>query len=209
MDTPYLIPLLLLGIAGSAQYILGSRKNRWLGKTMSIQAEKVLSPKDAEYVNIGGVLGHNFVYKLRDPWKEAKGSFVFIPRHSLLYMPFSYFLIGNRDRFYINLFTDKKLAGEGHIIEKGYLAHAKIDGIAQMQREEVALAGKTFVFLWRQNELLPVLKRTLKAMPDPTTLAHLCCFADNKTFYLFLKPKKGAIEDNLKKFLELCPEYFR
>lgn len=209
MDTPYLIPLLLLGIAGSAQYILGSRKNRWLGKQMSIQAERVFSPKDKEYVNIGGVLGHNFVYKLREPWKEAKGSFVFIPRHSLLYVPFSYLLIGNRDRFYINLFTDKKLAGEGHIIEKGHLARAKIDGMAQMQREEATVAGKTFVFLWRQNGLLPVLKRTLEALPDPSTLAHFCCFGDNKTFYLFLKPKKGAIEDNAKKFLELCPEYFR
>lgn len=209
MDTPYLIPLLLLGAAGSAQYILGSKKNRWLGKQMSAQTERVLSPKDAEYVNIGGVLGYNFVYKLRDPWKEAKGSFIFIPRHSLLYLPFSYYLIGNRDRLYINLFTDKRLAGEGHIIEKGHLARAKIDGIAQMRREEVILAGKTFVFLWRQNELLPVLKRTLEAMPDPSTLAHFCCFGDNKTFYLFLKPKKGAIEDNLKKFLELCPEYFR
>ncbi len=209
MDTPYLIPLLLLGIAGSAQYILGSRKNRWLGKQMSAQAERVLSPKDAEYVNIGGVLGHNFIYKLRDPWKEAKGSFIFIPRHSLLYVPFSYFLIGNRDRFYINLFTDKRLAGEGHIIEKNQLGRVKIDGIAQMGREEIALAGKTFVFLWRQDEILPALKRTLEAMPDPSTLAHFCCFGDNKTFYLFLKPKKGAIEDNLKKFLELCPEYFR
>ncbi len=208
MDVPYLIPLLMLGIAGSAQYILGTRKNRWLGKQMSAQAEEVFKPKDTNYVNIGGVIGYNFVYKLRDPWKEAKGSFTFIPRHSLLYIPFTY-LIGNRDRFFINLFTEKKLAGEGHVIEKGHLKRAKIDGIERMEREEMSLGGKTFVLLWRGGNLLPALKRSLESMPDPSTLSHFCCFDDNKTFFLYLKPRKGAIEANLKKFLELCPEYFR
>lgn len=208
METTYLIPLLLLGIAGSTQYFLGSKKNRWLGKQMSIQAENVFKPKDTEYVNIGGVIGHNFIYKLRDPWKEAKGSFIFIPRHSLLYVPFSY-LIGSRDRFLFNLFTDKKLAGEGHIVEKSHLRRTKIDGIAQMEREEIECGGKTFVLLWRDAAMLAALKRTLEAMPDPATLAHFCCYDDNKTFFLYLKPRKGAIEANLKKFLELCPEYFR
>ena len=209
MQLSYFIPLLALGAAGSAQYILGSKKNRWLGKQMSLQAERILEPKDKEYVNIGGVLGYNFVYKLRDPWKEAKGTFVFIPRHSLLYLPVSYYLIGNRDRFYVNLFTDKKLAGEGHIIEKRYLRRIKIDGLAELSREEVAVGDATFVLLWRKDEVLPILRRSLAAMPDPSTLKHFCCFSDNKNFYLFLKPKKGEIEANLKKFLDLCPEYFR
>jgi hypothetical protein len=208
METPYLIPLLILGIAGSAQYYLGSKKNRWLGKAMSAQAEEVLKPKDTNYVNIGGVIGYNFVYKLRDPWKEAKGSFTFIPRHSLLYLPFT-MLIGNHDRFFINLFTDKRLAGEAHIVEKGHLSRAKIDGIESMQREDVALGGKTFILLWRKADLLPALKRTLEALPDPKSLSHFCCFDDNKTFFLYLKPSKGAIEANLRKFVELCPEYFR
>lgn len=208
METAYLIPLLILGIAGSAQYYLGTKKNKWLGKQMSIQAERVLSPKETEYVNIGGVIGYNYVYKLRDVWKEAKGSFTFIPRHSLLYLPFT-FLIGNHDRFFINLFTDKKLAGEGHIIEKGHLNRAKIDGIEHMEREQVTLAGKTFILLWRNGNLKAALKRTLEALPEPATLSHFCCFDDNKTFFLYLKPVKGNIEANLKKFLELCPEYFR
>ncbi len=186
METVYLIPLLLLGIAGSAQYYLGTKKNKWLGKQMSIQAERVLSPKETEYVNIGGVIGYNFVYKLRDAWKEAKGSFTFI-----------------------NLFTTKKLAGEGHIIEKGHLSRAKIDGVERMEREEIAYAGKTFILLWRNGDLKSALKRTLEALPEPATLSHFCCYDDNKTFFLYLKPVKGAIEANLKKFLELCPEYFR
>lgn len=211
IDSPMLIPIAALGLAATIQYFLGVKQNRWLGKAMSVQAEDTLKPKDTNYVNIGGAIGYNFVYKLREPWKEVKGSFTFFPRHSLLYMPFS-LLIGNSDRFFINLFTDRRLAGEGHIIEKGHLRRTKIDGLDKMEQEVVQLAGRTFILLWHKKDkedLNIALRRTLEAMPDPISLSHFCCFDDNKTFFLYLKPRKGKIEDNLKKFLELCPEYFR
>jgi hypothetical protein len=208
MNTAYLIPLLLLGIAGSAQYFLGTKKNRWLGHHMSQQAERLLKPKDIEYINIGGAIGYHFKYKLRDPWSSAKGSYTFIPRHSLLYVPFTY-LVGNRDRFFMNLFTDKKLIGEGHIIEKKHLNHVKIDGQWSMSTEEIVREGKTFVLFWRQDSILATLKRTLDSFPELDSLTHFCCFDDNKTFFLYLKPKKGEIENNLKHFLSVCPEYFK
>jgi hypothetical protein len=208
MDVVYLIPLLLLGAAGSIQYVLGSKKNRWLGKRLSIQAEDVLQPKSTEYINIGGVIGYNFVYKLRDPWREAKGSFTFVPRHSMLYVPISY-LIGNRDRFFMNLFADKRLAGEGHIVERGHLRRAKIEGIESMRRQEVTKRGARFVLLFRDDRMGEALGRTLDGFPDPTILSHFCCYDDNKTFFLYLKPKKGAIEEALRVFLRVCPEYFR
>jgi len=208
MNVGYLIPLLLLGIAGSAQYFLGMKKNRWLGHRMSQQAEKLLKPKDTEYINIGGAIGYHFKYKLRDPWSNAKGSYTFIPRHSLLYVPFTY-LVGNRDRFFMNLFTDKKLIGEGHIIEKGHLSHAKIDGEWSMSKEEIKRGDKTFILMWRQESILPTLRRTFETMPELDSLTHFCCFDDNKTFFLYLKPKKGEIENNLNHFLSVCPEYFK
>ena len=149
MNVAYLIPLLLLGAAGSIQYFLGTKKNRWLGHRMSQQAERLLNPKDTEYVNIGGAIGYHFKYKLRDPWTSAKGSYTFIPRHSLLYVPFTY-LLGNRDRFVINIFTDKKLISEGHIIEKGHLKRAKIDGEGVWQERDVRT--EDFVLLWKTGE---------------------------------------------------------
>ena len=208
MNVAYLIPLLLLGAAGSLQYFLGTKKNRWLGHRMSQQSEKLLKPKDTEYINIGGAIGYHFKYKLRDPWSSAKGSYTFIPRLSLLYVPFTY-MMGNRDRFVMNIFTDKKLIGEGHIIEKNHLKHAKIDGEWSMSKEEVARGGKTFVLLWRQEAILSTLKRTFETFPEPESLTHFCCFDDNKTFFIYLKPFKGEIENNLKHFLSVCPEYFK
>jgi hypothetical protein len=208
MDTLLLIAIIALGMGATVQYFLGVKKNRWLGKTMSAQAENVFAPKDTEYVNIGGAIGYNFVYKLRDPWKEMKGTFTLFPRHSLLYMPIS-LIIGGTDRFFLNLYTDKKLAGEGHIIEKNHLRKAKIEGIEDMKREEIEKAGKTFYILWRQGDLRDVLSRTLDAMPAPATLSHFCCYGDNKTFFIYLKPSKGKISENLKAFMDMCPQYFR
>lgn len=210
MNNYLLIAIFAIGIGATVQYFLGVKKNRWLGKTMSSQAENIFNPKETEYVNIGGAIGYNFAYKLRDPWKEAKGAFTLFPRHSLLYMPFS-LIIGSSDRFYLNLFTDKKLAGEGHIIEKNHFRKAKIEGIADMKKVEVEKAGKTFYLFWRHGDLKEALSRTLDALPDPATLAHFCCFDDNKTFFLYLKPAKakGEISGNLKAFVNLCPQYFR
>jgi len=206
---PFLLTaIILLGVGATVNYFLGVKKNRWLGKTMSTQAENVLNPKETEYVNIGGAIGYNIKYKLRDPWREAKGTFTFFPRHSLLYMPFS-LAIGGSDRFFLNLFSDRKLAGEGHIIEKKYLNKAKIDGFQEMEKEEMSRDGREFVLAWRHGDIKETLKRTLMAMPDPQSLVHFTCFDENKTFFLFLKPKNGNIEENLRVFVAQCSEFFR
>lgn len=208
MNNYLLFAITILGVVATVQYFLGVKKNRWLGKTMSVQAENIFLPKDTEYINIGGAIGYNFVYKLKSPWKEVKGTFTFVPRHSLFYVPIS-MLIGNADRFFLNIFTDKKLIGEGHIVEMHHLRRAKIDEIDTMQSDRIERGGKTFVLFWRYGNLKDTLLQTLEAMPDPSSLAHFCCFRDNKTFFLYLKPKKGEIADNLKAFLACCPRYFR
>ncbi|HOO02580.1 MAG TPA: hypothetical protein PLE76_07690 [Rectinema sp.] len=197
-----------LGVVATIQYFLGVKKNRWMGKNLSSQAEGILKPKDTDYVNIGGAIGYNFAYKLKEPWKNAKGTFTLFPRHSLLYMPIS-LVVGNCDRFYMNIFTDKKLVGEGHIIEKRHSRRAKIEGLEEMHKEEIQRAGKTFVLCWRSTNLRDKLIQTLDAMPDASSLTHFCCYSENKTFFLYLKPKKGQISDNLKAFLVQCPTYFR
>jgi len=208
MNDFLLFAIIFLGLSATIQYFFGVKKNRWLGKTMSAQAEQVFEPKETEYVNIGGAIGYNFTYKLREPWKEVKGTFTLFPRHSLLYMPIS-LLIGSSDRYYLNLFTSRKLAGEGHIIEKKHLGKAKIEGIEEMHKEEIQRNGITFYLFWRHAELKEALLKTLDAMPDPAFLAHFCCFDENKTFFLYLKPPKGNIAGNLKAFMQTCPQYFR
>ena len=91
---PFLLAgIIALAIAATGAYFFGRRKNKALAGIMSKEAEKVLHAKSTEYVNIGGSIGYNFTYKLPEPWTEAKGTMTFMPRQSLLYVPFSY-LIG-------------------------------------------------------------------------------------------------------------------
>ena len=203
-----LIAIGALGVGATIQYFIGVKKNKWLGKRITAQIEDILHPKESHYVNIGGAIGYNFTYKLREPWKDAKGTITFFPRHSLLYIPLS-MLIGGSDRFFINIFTDKKLAGEGHIVEKSHLRRAKIDAIQDMNREEIKTGGKTFILLWKQESIKKALLATLAKMPEQNNLTHFCCFAENKTFFLYLKPQQGEITENFKFFVENCSEYFR
>lgn len=208
MNTFFIIGIGALGVGATIQYFLGMKKNRWLSGRLSSQAEEVFHPANTEYVNIGGTIGYNFTYRLREPWRNAKGTFTFFPRHSLLYMPIS-LVIGGSDRYYVNIFTEKRLLGEGHIVEKKHLRRAKIDDLDQMQREEIQQGGKSFVLLWRHADLREKLAKTLAAMPDVSILTHFCCYDDNKTFFLYLKPKKGEIAASLKKFEELAGDFFK
>lgn len=193
--------ILILGVGATVNYFLGVKKNRWLGKRLSVQSEEVLAPTETNYVNIGGAIGYNFRYQLKGLWNEAKGTFTFVPRHSLLYMPVS-FLIRGGDHYYLNIYTDKRLPGEGHIILASHLRKAKIDGLEAMSRKDIELGGRKFVLLWRESRILDKLEKTALGFPEPQTLVHFCCYADNKTLFLHLSPKGGIIEGNLSYFLK-------
>lgn len=198
---PYtLAALVILAVGATAQYYLGTKKNRWIASTITRGAEEALRPRTVNYVNIGGAIGHNFTYALAGEWTSAKGTLTLSPRHSLLYRPIS-LLIGVRDRFYVNLFTKRKLRGEGHIVEAAHLRRARIDGLASMERREVSAGERRFVLLWKGADLSADLERLLAGMPDPSRLVHFCAFADNKTFFLHTNPKEGEVRADLEYLL--------
>ncbi|MBP7096503.1 MAG: hypothetical protein KBC36_10475 [Spirochaetia bacterium] len=181
-----------LGIAATVQYFLGVKKNRLIASRMSAAAEEAFAPKETNYVNIGGAIGHNFTYALKEPWTEAKGAMTLSPRQSLLYLPLSR-LIGFGDRFFANLYTKRAMLGEMHLVEAGHLRRAKIDGIGGMERREVRKGGKRFVMLWKGKDDTAVLGAILDALPDPSALRHFCCFPDNRTVFFYLAPRKGEL----------------
>ncbi|HOX33746.1 MAG TPA: hypothetical protein PLB91_15550 [Spirochaetales bacterium] len=204
----FLTALVILAIAATVQYYLGMKRNRFLASSISRGAEEALKPRSTNYVNIGGAIGHNFAYAMpAGPWTSAKGTMTLTPRQSLLYMPLSKLIVGG-DRFYINLFTKRKLRGEGHIVEAGQLRRAKIDGIEAMERREAEAGGRRFVLLWRGAELSKELGAILDAMPDPARLRHFCAYADNKTFFLHTNPIGGNVKDDLAALLPRLEAFF-
>jgi hypothetical protein len=205
---PYLITaLVILALAATAQYFMGMKKNRWIASQISKGTEEALRPSSTNYVNIGSTIGYNFAYVLVGEWASAKGTFTLSPRHSLLYLPFSR-ILGISDRFFINVFTKKKLKGEGHIVEASYLRRAKIQGVDSMERREKAVGGKRFILLWKGPDVIASeLESLLDGMPDPSRLRHFCSYADNKTFFLHILPRAGEVKGYLDEMMNRLPRF--
>ena len=204
---PYMVSaLVVLAVISMASYFLGTKKNRWVVSSMSRQLESVLAPRSTNYVNIGGVIGYNFSYALPAPYTNAKGTITLSPRHSLLYLPISK-LLGIGDRFFINVFTKKKIVGEAHIVDSGYLRKANIEGLDSMERREAEAKGKKFILLWRTADLSDVLEATLASVDDPTIIRHFCAYPSTGTFFIHLRPKAGRIEETVKSLAKGFPDY--
>lgn len=195
---PYIISgIVVLAVLSTVSYFFGSRKNRWVVSTMSKQLEAVLKPRSTNYVNIGGSIGYNFSYALSAPYTNAKGTITLSPRHSLLYLPVSR-LLGIGDRFFVNVFTKKKLRGEAHIVDATYMRKANIEGVDSMQHRDIEAKGKKFVLLWRSVDLSRELEATLACLDDPSSLRHFCSYPETGTFFMHLRPKSGQIEETVR-----------
>ena len=185
MNSYTLFAIVVLALVSTGAYFLGTKKNRWIASTLTKGLEEVLKPLNSNYVNIGGSIGYNFAYSLPNPYTSAKGTITLSPRHSLLYLPFS-LLIGVRDRFFVNVFTKKKLRGEGHIVEAGWLKKANITGMEQMERRDVQKGTKSFVLLW---------------------LRHFCSYPETRTFFIHGLPKQGSVRGNLEAVVVRLPGF--
>ncbi|HCM25291.1 MAG: hypothetical protein A2Z99_04925 [Treponema sp. GWB1_62_6] len=206
MNSYTLFAIVVLALVSTGAYFLGTKKNRWIASTLTKGLEEVLKPLNSNYVNIGGSIGYNFAYSLPNPYTSAKGTITLSPRHSLLYLPFS-LLIGVRDRFFVNVFTKKKLRGEGHIVEAGWLKKANITGMEQMERRDVQKGTKSFVLLWRGADLSADLERLLDALPEPARLRHFCSYPETRTFFIHGLPKQGSVRGNLEAVVVRLPGF--
>jgi len=204
---PFIISgIVVLAVLSTVSYFFGTRKNRWIVSTMSKQLENVLKPRSTNYVNIGGAIGYNFSYALPAPYTNAKGTITLSPRHSLLYLPFSR-LLGIGDRFFVNVFTKKKLRGEAHIVDSSFIGRANIDGVDSMQRRDIEMKGKKFVMLWRSLDLSRELEAALASLADTSSLRHFCSYPETGTFFIHLRPKSGQIEDTVRTLVSRFPDF--
>ena len=211
MDGEYIIPLLALALFSTLGYFRGRKKNAWISGWISRESEAAFKPEDTNYVNFGGVIGYNFVYKLRKPFREAKGTFTLLPRHSIIYLPIS-LLLTRGDTYYLQLFADGKLAGEGHILAKSHVSKARnsIAGFADLQREETTWDGKSYVLLWDAKGMDEKLKKFLANLRHPELIRHFCCYGENKNFFLHVKPVREKLGELLKSMLpELKPFFMK
>ncbi|ADK82074.1 hypothetical protein [Sediminispirochaeta smaragdinae] len=206
----YIYLLIALAFATSMGYLHGRKRNKQLSVMIGEVCERLLKPKDTTYVNIGGVLGHNFTYQLEEPFSQAKGTFTLLPRHSLLYLPFS-FLITRYDRFYLHIFTTRQLKGEAHIIAKRYFPKMRVDiaGIETLKREEFEIEGRQFILLWDNPKLEPMMKALLESSEGIEDLLHFCCYRDNNNFFIHAVPKEQSLAGLLAGIYNVLPSMMK
>jgi len=201
---PYIVPLILLALVTTGGYFWGRKKNRWIGAWIARESEAAVRPRETEYVNIGGCIGYHLTYALAAPFREAKGTFTLLPRHSLLYLPIS-ILIRRHDRFYLQLFTDERLPGAGHILREDYYQRDtdQIAGAETMRRDRVVMGGRAYVLLWRHPGLDRRLRRLLERVEGRgDTLLHFCCYPGNRNFFFYIAPVHGRLEPLLRAAVE-------
>lgn len=206
MNSYTLFALIVLAVAATGSYFYGAKKNRWVVSKLSKDLEEALKPVTTNYVNIGGAIGYNFNFVLTPPFTSAKGTITLSPRHSLLYLPFS-LLIGVRDRFFVNIFTKKRLRGEGHLVRKEYLNRAQIEGADSMDRKEVSIGALRFIVLWKGADLSCDLEKLLESLPEPARLRHFCAYPETKTFFIHALPNQGRIGATLEAILVRLPVF--
>lgn len=197
---PYILPLILLAICATAGYFWGRKKNRWIGAWIAQESEAALQPTETEYVNIGGCIGYHFTYGLTAPFREAKGTFTLLPRHSILYFPIS-LLIRKHDRLFLQLFTDARLPGEAHILREDYhrTDPGRITGVETMRQERAEMGGQAYMLLWRHPGQDARLRRLLRSLEGHGEgLRHFCCYPGNRNFYLYIVPVHGRLEPLLR-----------
>ena len=191
---PVVYLLIALAFATTLGYMSGKKKNKLLGEMIGRRVEEILNPEETEYVNIGGVMGHNFTFTLKAPFTEAKGTFTLLPRHSVLYLPLS-LIISRHDRFYLTLFTAADLLGEGNILAEKYFPRMRVDiaGIEKLKKTTVSKDGHDFILLFDNPHLEERLTGLLEGISEVKDLLHFCCYGKNRNFFIHLVPRKESL----------------
>ncbi len=205
----WIIPLIALALITTLGYFQGRKKNRWISGWIARESEEALKPKDTTYTNFGGTIGYNFVYRMERPFREGKGTFTLLPRQSILYFPIS-LLIARHDRYYLNLFIQGKLLGEGHIVSSGYHRKARktILGVESMESDEVFKDNRRYILFWKEKGMGDRLRKFLDRIAHEELLIHFCCYGDNKTFFFYLKPEKGKLGEFFRSALPELKPFF-
>lgn len=197
----YVWPILILGLISTWGYFRGRNTNRRISGAISEVLQDAFAPLDTNYTNIGGTIGHNARFELSPPLTELKATLTMLPRQSVLYYPISR-LIVRYDRLYLNVFTSRRLLGEGHIISADYYPRMRVSiaGESRLKRDEMMHQGRRFILLWDRSRVAGPLREYLKGLTDASCLKHFCCYRDNDTFFLFIAPRKESTERAVKHF---------
>ena len=198
---PLLLVIVAIAVVLGFGWYRGAKENTAVLLFATRALENAFSPRDTEYTNIGGTVGYNFVYTLADPFRRLEGTLTTLPRHALLYLPISEWILKREDLLLFTVYYDRLPPGIGHIAESGRLRRGNIPVQDQENLDATTVArGRTTLSVLCYN---PVIRKRLEAFIDQLSDSTLEClyyvgyFGGESCVAFTLNPIHPALEKAL------------
>lgn len=190
-------------------YFRGRRRNKKISTDALNEIVNIIKPDDHLYTNIGGAIGYHANMTINNKGSllsRVEATITLLPRHSLLYLPIS-MLIRKYDRLFITMHLRRTPMEELHIIEKKYrkFSGARIVNVAKLKNEEIKWGKFVFFLYYKSSAGIAVLKKFIAENPDPANVRHIALVPEQKRGFVFMIPRKGAVETSLAAIYKWLP----
>lgn len=207
LSQPVFYLLVIIAFLTSIIYLRGSKKNKKLAKIISTELENALKPQKQEYINIGGFIGYHGNYVRPGYFYKVNTTFTFIPRHSIMFLPVS-LLTTKHDKLYVTIHSKVALKGEAHLIlEKlNKSSNHKVKNVnGKMKEERIEINNVPYLMYYENLDSKQFIEKCINQL-DMKYIYHITSYEPNRNFYLYMNPKPGHIENNVRKFIQLCKD---
>lgn len=167
---PLLLVIVAIAVVLGIGWYRGGKENTAVLLTATRALEGAFAPRDTEYTNIGGTVGYNFVFALGEPFRRLEGTLTTLPRHALLYLPISQWVLKREDLLLFTVYYDRLPPGTGHIVEAERLRRGSVpvQDRENLEVTSVTRGRRNFSVLWYNPVIRERLKRFIEGLSDST-----------------------------------------
>ncbi|HIH72894.1 MAG: hypothetical protein PWP49_1318 [Thermococcaceae archaeon] len=206
--TPEMLFLIMvLGAAATLQFYKGRKLNLGIMDYYLRTIEKVVKPKDKNYVWLGGYVGFRAFYKVNEGnIDKFEYTLTLLPRQSIFYFPISK-LINRHDKIYFVIKPYATIKREAHLIQKGYYRfRPNIEDEELLQREIVEVNGIQYEALFEKKRDVELLKEFLQGFSKVENVKHVSLTPKTNVLYVFMKPEIDTIEQDVRHIVRFVNE---
>ena len=207
----FIFVLMVLAAIASLQFYRGRKVNVKLMENSLKIIQKIVEPKDKDYVWLGGYVGYRAYYKIqRENIDNLNITVTLIPRQSAFYYPIA-LLTSRMDKIYIVAYPYTKIERETHLIqEKYYHLRPHIDNEPLLQKDRVEIKkGEESIFynaLFEKKDDAEKLRKFVNGLSNPKDVKHVSLTPSTNVFYVFMRLNINTLEEDMKHIVKFVNE---
>jgi len=203
--------IMILAAVASLQFYRGRKVNVKLMENSLKIIQKIVEPKDKDYVWLGGYVGYRAYYKIQqENIDNLNITVTLVPRQSAFYYPIA--LVTSRmDKIYIVIYPYTKIERETHLIqEKYYHLRPHIDNEPLLQKDRVEIKkGEEGIFynaLFEKKDDVEKLRKFVNGLSNPKDVKHVSLTPSTNVFYVFMRLNINTLEEDMKHIVKFVNE---